>query len=115
MNHKKAMSSAITYGVLVLITIVCLFPIVWMCLISIKDISESITVSGDLSTYHAVLVKLGWYHPKKKRRHRRDDDDWFPPFIFGGGGGFGGGSGGGFSGGSFGGGSFGGGGAGSKF
>lgn len=43
MNHKKAMSSAITYGVLVLITIVCLFPIVWMCLISIKDTSESIT------------------------------------------------------------------------
>ena len=43
MNHKKAMSSVITYGVLVLITIICLFPIVWMCLISIKDTSESIT------------------------------------------------------------------------
>ena len=48
------MSSAITYGVLVLITIVCLFPIVWMCLISIKDTSESIT------GFNSILVILHW-------------------------------------------------------
>ena len=55
MNHKKAMSSAITYGVLVLITIVCLFPIVWMCLISIKDISESITGFNSILVTHPTL------------------------------------------------------------
>ena len=55
MNHKKAMSSAITYGVLVLITIVCLFPIVWMCLISIKDTSESITGFNSILVTHPTL------------------------------------------------------------
>jgi len=49
------MSSAITYGVLVLITIVCLFPIVWMCLISIKDISESITGFNSILVTHPTL------------------------------------------------------------
>ena len=58
MNHKKAMSSAITYGVLVLITIVCLFPIVWMCLISIKDTSESITGFNSILVTHPTPVLL---------------------------------------------------------
>ena len=49
------MSSAITYGVLVLITIVCLFPIVWMCLISIKDTSESITGFNSILVTHPTL------------------------------------------------------------
>ena len=55
MNHKKAMSSVITYGVLVLITIICLFPIVWMCLISIKDTSESITGFNSILVTHPTL------------------------------------------------------------
>ena len=55
MNHKKAMSSVITYGVLVLITIICLFPIVWMCLISVKDTSESITGFNSILVTHPTL------------------------------------------------------------
>lgn len=43
MYRKKAISSGVIYGLLILITIICLFPIVWMCLISIKSTSESIT------------------------------------------------------------------------
>ena len=49
------MSSVITYGVLVLITIICLFPIVWMCLISIKDTSESITGFNSILVTHPTL------------------------------------------------------------
>ena len=55
MNHKKQCLPPITYGVLVLITIVCLFPIVWMCLISIKDISESITGFNSILVTHPTL------------------------------------------------------------
>ena len=62
MNHKKAMSSAITYGVLVLITIVCLFPIVWMCLISIKDTSESITGFNSILVTHPTLGQRGRFY-----------------------------------------------------
>ena len=43
MNRKKNASTVLVYGVLIFITLICLFPIVWMCLISIKSTSESIT------------------------------------------------------------------------
>ncbi|MFT4104284.1 MAG: carbohydrate ABC transporter permease [Lacrimispora sp.] len=41
-GKKKMMSFAI-FGILTVISLVCLFPVLWMCLISVKPTSESIS------------------------------------------------------------------------
>ena len=40
---KKRVESIAIHGILILLVLVCVFPILWMCLISVKDTSESIS------------------------------------------------------------------------
>ena len=40
---KKRVESIAVHGILILLVLVCVFPILWMCLISVKDTSESIS------------------------------------------------------------------------
>lgn len=58
MNRKKNTSAVLVYGVLVFITIICLFPIVWMCLISIKSASESITGFNSLMVSNPTMANF---------------------------------------------------------
>lgn len=58
MNRKKNASTVLVYGVLVFITIVCLFPIVWMCLICIKSTSESITGFNSLMVSNPTMANF---------------------------------------------------------
>ncbi len=41
-NKKKMLSFAVS-GILTVISLICLFPVLWMCLISVKPASESIS------------------------------------------------------------------------
>ena len=58
MNRNKMISSAAVYGLLAFITLICLFPIVWMCLISIKSTSESITGFHSIIVEHPTLANF---------------------------------------------------------
>lgn len=51
MDRNKTIASIAVYGSLSFITLICLFPIVWMCMISIKSTSESIT------GFHSIIVE----------------------------------------------------------
>lgn len=42
-KNKKKLASFAVHGILVIISLACILPILWMCLISIKPASESIT------------------------------------------------------------------------
>jgi multiple sugar transport system permease protein len=52
MNYKakNRASSVLLQFILILISVVCLFPLVWMCLIALKPAEES------LSGFHSILV-----------------------------------------------------------
>ncbi|MDO5733034.1 MAG: carbohydrate ABC transporter permease [Eubacteriales bacterium] len=43
MNSKRRLSKIFIHAALCLVSIVCLFPIVWMCIIAFKDPSESVS------------------------------------------------------------------------
>ena len=58
MNRKKNASTVLVYGVLIFITLICLFPIVWMCLISIKSTSESITGFNSLMVSNPTMANF---------------------------------------------------------
>ena len=58
MNRKKNASTVLVYGVLIFITLICLFPIVWMCLISIKSASESITGFNSLMVSNPTMANF---------------------------------------------------------
>lgn len=42
-KNKKKLASFAVHGILVIISLACILPILWMCLISVKPASESIT------------------------------------------------------------------------
>lgn len=42
-RKKKHLQSIVIHGILAVIVFICLFPIAWMCLISLKDTQESLT------------------------------------------------------------------------
>ena len=50
-KKKRFAESALLHIVIVFITLLCVLPILWMCLIAVKPASESI------SGFHSVLVE----------------------------------------------------------
>ncbi len=42
-GKKRHLQSIVIHGILAVIVFICLFPIAWMCLISLKDTQESLT------------------------------------------------------------------------
>ena len=50
-KNKRRLESIGIHGLLIIITLCCILPIIWMCLISIKPTSESI------SGFQSILVK----------------------------------------------------------
>lgn len=52
---KKRVESIALHVILVLLVLVCIFPILWMCLISVKDPSESISGFHSLWVSHPTL------------------------------------------------------------
>ncbi|NMB13387.1 MAG: carbohydrate ABC transporter permease, partial [Firmicutes bacterium] len=58
MNHKtkETLKSIFIHTLLSLIVIICLFPVVWMCIISIKTVGESITGFNALRIANPTLA-----------------------------------------------------------
>ena len=54
-KKKKMITSAVLHMLLLLIVSVCLFPILWMCLISVKSTTESLTGFHSLWVYEPTL------------------------------------------------------------
>ena len=42
-RKKRNLEAVLIHGILIVISFICIFPIAWMCLISVKDTSESLT------------------------------------------------------------------------
>lgn len=55
---KKRLSSVLLHLVLLVIVMLCIFPILWMCLISIKDPSESISGFQSLWVSNPTLANF---------------------------------------------------------
>lgn len=58
MNRKTKISSVLITLLLAVITFLCLFPIVWMCLISVKSTTESITGFNSLWVSEPTLANF---------------------------------------------------------
>ncbi|AEV28013.1 ABC-type sugar transport system, permease component [Sphaerochaeta pleomorpha str. Grapes] len=55
-NHTKQITGQfLVYLILSIIVLISIFPIFWMCLISIKDISESISGLNSIRVYHPTF------------------------------------------------------------
>ena len=52
---KKRLLSFCIYALLTIIVFICLFPIVWMCIISFKSTTENISGFSSLWIHHATL------------------------------------------------------------
>ena len=50
-KRKQFAESAVLHIIIVFITLICVLPIIWMCLIAVKPSTESI------SGFHSVLVE----------------------------------------------------------
>ena len=48
---KRRWDAVLVYGALTVISLICIFPIAWMCLISLKPATESI------SGFHSIIVQ----------------------------------------------------------
>lgn len=58
MSKKTKIASVLVYLLLAVITFLCLFPIVWMCLISVKSTTESITGFNSLWVSEPTLANF---------------------------------------------------------